>query len=100
MVCFVLFCFGVVLVLVLVQELTSVSLSLSPSIYLFSFIEDYLYSFGRNNYGQLGIGNQIDQSTPQIITTLQSIQIVQIACGSEHTLALTGICNLKTMIPD
>jgi alpha-tubulin suppressor-like RCC1 family protein len=52
-------------------------------------LADCLFSFGRNNYGQLGIGNQIDQCTPQVISSLKHIRIVQIACGSEHSLVLT-----------
>jgi alpha-tubulin suppressor-like RCC1 family protein len=45
-----------------------------------------IYSVGNNNWGQLGIGNTTDQSTPQEITFLSNKIIKNITCGLEFTL--------------
>ncbi|XP_023695221.1 RCC1 and BTB domain-containing protein 2 isoform X3 [Paramormyrops kingsleyae] len=47
------------------------------------------YSWGYNCNGQLGLGNNGNQQTPCRIAALQGINVVQIACGYAHTLALT-----------
>ncbi|XP_019850124.1 PREDICTED: secretion-regulating guanine nucleotide exchange factor-like [Amphimedon queenslandica] len=47
-----------------------------------------IYSWGRGDYGQLGIGNTIDQYQPQEISSLHGVQ--QVCCGSEHNLAING----------
>ncbi|TRY90880.1 hypothetical protein DNTS_021956 [Danionella cerebrum] len=47
------------------------------------------YGWGYNCNGQLGLGNNGNQQTPCRIATLQGINIVQVACGYAHTLALT-----------
>ncbi|KAG9348412.1 hypothetical protein JZ751_002147 [Albula glossodonta] len=47
------------------------------------------YGWGYNCNGQLGLGNNGNQQTPCRIAALQGINIVQIACGYAHTLALT-----------
>ncbi len=52
---------------------------------------DQLYSFGRNNYGQLGLGDTANRFTPTLVQSeLLAAGIARIACGSEHTLVLTG----------
>lgn len=55
-----------------------------------------LYSMGCNKYGQLGIGDKesLSQSSPTLIANLMPSQenpqmIVQIACGLNHSLALS-----------
>uniref|UniRef100_A0A671MLA6 RCC1 and BTB domain-containing protein 2-like n=2 Tax=Sinocyclocheilus anshuiensis TaxID=1608454 RepID=A0A671MLA6_9TELE len=47
------------------------------------------YGWGYNCNGQLGLGNNGNQQTPCRIAALQGINIVQVACGYAHTLALT-----------
>src|SRR5207302_1392490 len=39
------------------------------------------YSFGRNNEGQLGIGNFIDQYKPALIKPIENEKFVLAACG-------------------
>jgi alpha-tubulin suppressor-like RCC1 family protein len=52
------------------------------------------FSWGRNSYGQLGNGTQIDENTPKIITALHYENVVQIVCSSVHSLVLTKSSNL------
>lgn len=49
-----------------------------------------VYSWGRGEDGQLGLGDTSDQHRPVPIDALQERRIVQIACGSGHTVVLTG----------
>ncbi|KAI5099056.1 RCC1 and BTB domain-containing protein 2 isoform X1 [Silurus meridionalis] len=48
-----------------------------------------IYGWGYNCNGQLGLGNNGNQQTPCRIAALQGINVVQVACGYAHTLALT-----------
>src|SRR5579863_63472 len=48
-----------------------------------------IYSLGRNNYGQLGLGDYIDRTTPQKITFDFKSIIISVACGHAHTLVIT-----------
>ncbi|RLN86543.1 hypothetical protein BBJ28_00001485 [Nothophytophthora sp. Chile5] len=48
-----------------------------------------VYSWGRGEDGQLGLGDTSDQHRPVPIDALQERRIVQIACGSGHTVVLT-----------
>ena len=54
--------------------------------------EGSMWSFGRNNYGQLGTGNKKNYNTPQKIPNIPPIQSV--SCGFEHTLMITNDLNL------
>uniref|UniRef100_A0A8K9UPB9 RCC1 and BTB domain containing protein 2 n=1 Tax=Oncorhynchus mykiss TaxID=8022 RepID=A0A8K9UPB9_ONCMY len=47
------------------------------------------YGWGYNCNGQLGLGNNGNQQTPCRIAALQGVNIIQVACGYAHTLALT-----------
>jgi alpha-tubulin suppressor-like RCC1 family protein len=49
-----------------------------------------VYSCGYNFYGELGLGNKTEQTTPQLITALNSLTISAIACGREHTVFITN----------
>lgn len=66
-----------------------------------------LYGLGSNSSGQLGIGNTASQSTPQLVRFYAKskggytsdedehrnelrVNVVQVACGTGHTLALSG----------
>ena len=49
-----------------------------------------LYGWGFNDKGQLGIGHRINREAPQKITALKGKRVVDIACGQQHSLAVTG----------
>merc|ERR1712070_1201884 len=52
-----------------------------------------MFSFGRNNHGQLGLGHTSDVGTPEAVVDwygFESGVFRGVACGGEHTLALTG----------
>ena len=68
------------------QQINSLS-SVSNSSFIIT--EDGLYSFGYNNNGQLGLGNNTSQNIPHKITQFNSDTIVSIACGCYHSLVLT-----------
>jgi len=47
-------------------------------------------SFGRNDKGQLGLGDTTTRVTPTVIEALKNLDIVDAACGRSHTLFLTA----------
>lgn len=48
-----------------------------------------LYGWGCNNDGQLGIGTLDDTHLPTLVKELKGLKVVQVAGGSNHTVALT-----------
>ncbi|KAL4716608.1 hypothetical protein ACJJTC_008243, partial [Scirpophaga incertulas] len=49
-----------------------------------------LFAWGANSYGQCGLGTMTSkENTPQQITSLIGVPIALIACGSNHTFALS-----------
>eukprot|EP00877_Chromochloris_zofingiensis_P008815 jgi/Chrzof1/4187/Cz14g02070.t1 len=48
-----------------------------------------LYSFGRNQNGQLGHGNTSDVLSPKLVEGLKCKVVTSIAAGAEHTVAAT-----------
>nr|CCA15086.1 RCC1 and BTB domaincontaining protein putative [Albugo laibachii Nc14] len=52
-----------------------------------------VYPFGRNNHGQLGLGNLIDCTSPQIIASLRDKFVVKVASGFYHSICLTATKN-------
>ena len=49
--------------------------------------DDTLYSFGHNNYGQLGLEDTLDYNSPQKIPSLQDIEFIE--CGAYHSFCKT-----------
>lgn len=50
-----------------------------------------VYAWGANDAGQLGLGDTRDRSQPVLIPgNLARHEVVQVACGAEHTVALTA----------
>ena len=55
--------------------------------------EGFVWSFGQNNYGQLGIGNKTNfNNVPQKL--LEIPPVISVDCGSEHILIITNDDNL------
>ena len=52
----------------------------------------FIWSFGDNNFGQLGIGNTTDFKVPKKIRDIPPV--LSVSCGSEHTLIITTDSNL------
>jgi len=48
-----------------------------------------VFSWGRGEDGQLGIGDTSDQDEPVYVDALRGVGVKQIACGSGHTVVLT-----------
>lgn len=48
-----------------------------------------LWSFGRNQNGQLGLGSIQDSLSPQLVAALQGKRVMRVACGAEHSCCVT-----------
>ncbi|KAM9385950.1 putative E3 ubiquitin-protein ligase HERC3 isoform 4-T4 [Pholidichthys leucotaenia] len=48
-----------------------------------------VFSWGRNNLGQLGLGDAEDRNTPTSVHSLRMKKVIQISCGMDHTVILT-----------
>eukprot|EP00536_Pseudo-nitzschia_multiseries_P017830 jgi/Psemu1/264537/estExt_Genewise1Plus.C_18540006 len=48
-----------------------------------------LFTWGRGEDGQLGLGDTSDQDEPEYVDALRGVGIRQIACGSGHTVVLS-----------
>ncbi len=49
-----------------------------------------VFSFGRNQNGQLGQGSRLDCMAPKKVDQLKSHCVESISCGAEHTVACTS----------
>lgn len=47
------------------------------------------FSFGRNDYGQLGIGSKIHQNLPNVVALSSNTRMVRATCGCYHTVLLS-----------
>ena len=53
-------------------------------------VEGLLYMWGRNSHGELGLGDVRDRHLPWLVRgVFQKIRLKKVACGYEHTLALS-----------
>lgn len=48
-----------------------------------------VYSFGKNSFGQLGIGSLSSSAVPSVISSLNGKGIRQVSCGLHHAIAMT-----------
>ncbi|KDO29266.1 hypothetical protein SPRG_19926 [Saprolegnia parasitica CBS 223.65] len=55
-----------------------------------------LITFGRNDYGQLGIGSKEHKNSPHVVPLPLGAHVVSAACGCYHTLLLLG--NARVMV--
>lgn len=46
-------------------------------------------TFGRNQFGQLGLDNTTTKEVPTIVPALGNMNVISAACGRNHTLFLT-----------
>lgn len=63
----------------------------SSCYYFFSLKWGQVFAWGSNSHGQLGLNipDQISHS-PKMIKSLATKQVIQIACGQNHSMALTN----------
>lgn len=47
-----------------------------------------IFTWGLNDRGQLGHGDNLSRSQPEVVEALQGRNVVEVACGHIHTLAL------------
>lgn len=58
---------------------------------IFLFSEGEVFTWGHNAYSQLGVGTTNHGLIPcHISTNLSNKQVVEVACGSYHSLVLTS----------
>ena len=48
-----------------------------------------VYSFGQGSLGQLGHGEEDDQTKPKFVTELRNTRVIKLACGARHSAAIT-----------
>ncbi len=65
-------------------------MSASNSHTLFRTAFGRVYAFGSNSYGQLGIGDRVARTQPQLVKQLEGKKIMQLACGSNFSMAVDG----------
>jgi alpha-tubulin suppressor-like RCC1 family protein len=53
-------------------------------------MNEFINAPGRNEKGQLGVGDTKRRDVPSVIEALRDHNIVGAACGKNHTLILTG----------
>ncbi|XP_076284957.1 E3 ubiquitin-protein ligase HERC2 isoform X1 [Lasioglossum baleicum] len=58
--------------------------------------EGHVYSWGEGDDGKLGHGNRMSHDRPKLIEELLGIEIVDIACGGNHSAAITSTGLLYT----
>ena len=55
-----------------------------------------LYSFGGNNWGQLGLGDNINRDIPTLVTVPDALKVKAVSCGGSYTAIITNVGNLYT----
>ena len=58
--------------------------------------EGKVFTWGSNEFGQLGHGDYEHRHIPTKVESLDGLFIVKIACGGDHTIAITDEGNTYT----
>lgn len=58
---------------------------------MFPLEECDIYTWGASPKGTLGHGEETEELVPRVVEALLGRNVRQVACGTEHTLAVTGI---------
>lgn len=59
--------------------------------FVISYTDGEVYAWGHNGYSQLGNGTTNQGITPiQVCTNLLVKKVIQVACGSHHSMALSS----------
>ena len=53
-------------------------------------LNNEIFCWGKNDYGQLGLENRDNQNTPILCSSLSNEDVIDIKCGNNHTLVLTS----------
>lgn len=62
----------------------------SSSVHMFAVGEDgSVYGWGRNEKGQLGLGDTKDRKCPSLVKDMSGYKVVKVATGKNHSLFLT-----------
>ena len=80
------------------KDVNVVSVSSGPSsVHMFAIAEDgAVYGWGRNEKGQLGLGDTKDRKCPTLLKEISGHKVVKAATGKNHSLFLTGtiLCHM------
>lgn len=76
------------------SEAAAVQVSCGYYFFLMLTEDGKVYVMGLNDYGQLGLGNNVSAPSPVYLISLQGIPVMQIASGAYHTLILTVSGNI------
>ena len=60
---------------------------------------EQIYTWGRNDCGQLGLGHYTHSGTPEHVTALKRYQVQQVGCGYDHCVAFVAEDKGKDMPP-
>ena len=55
-----------------------------------------VFTWGRNSFGELGHGDTKERHVPTKVESLSGKRIVKVACGTNHTVAVTATGELLT----
>ena len=70
------------------------------SVHMFAISDiGHVYGWGRNEKGQLGLGDAKDRKCPTLVKELTGHKVVSIATGKNHSLFLTGNILKKGVSP-
>ena len=63
---------------------------LRPTCYILSFVDGIVFTWGANNYGQLGTGSPEQYcNVPQPLLSIRGIPVLQIVTGGNHSFILS-----------